>query len=58
MSLETYEGLTLLLRSLQWKLSDLPLSVNRAREGWDIHHSTEVPQQMKRGKACFSHQPI
>ena len=39
MSLETYDGLTLFLPiSSQWKLSDLPLSVNRAREGWDIHH--------------------
>ena len=33
------EGSTLFLPiSPRWKLSDLPLSVNRAREGWDIHH--------------------
>ncbi len=33
------EGLTLFLPiSPQWKLSELPLSVNRAREGWDIHY--------------------
>ena len=33
------EGPTLFLPiSSRWKLSDLPLSVNRAREGWDIHH--------------------
>ena len=39
MSLEAFDGLTLFLPiSPQWKLSDLPLSVNRAREGWDIHH--------------------
>ena len=39
MSLEAFDGLTLFLPiSSQWKLSDLPLSVNRAREGWDIHH--------------------
>lgn len=39
MSLEDFDGLTLFLPiSSQWKLSDLPLSVNRAREGWDIHH--------------------
>ena len=39
MSLESFDGLTLFLPiSSQWKLSDLPLSVNRAREGWDIHH--------------------
>lgn len=34
------EGVTLFIPvSPTWKLSDLPLSVNRAREGWDIHHS-------------------
>ena len=33
------DGLTLFLPiSPQWKLSELPLSVNRAREGWDIHY--------------------
>jgi len=33
------EGVTLFIPvSPTWKLSDLPLSVNRAREGWDIHH--------------------
>ena len=33
------DGLTLFLPiSPLWKLSALPLSVNRAREGWDIHY--------------------
>ena len=33
-------GLLLFLPiSSVWKLSELPLSVNRAREGWDIHLS-------------------
>lgn len=33
------DGLTLFLPiSSTWKLSALPLSVNRAREGWDIHY--------------------
>ena len=33
------DGLTLFLPiSSMWKLSTLPLSVNRAREGWDIHY--------------------
>ena len=33
------DGLNLFLPiSPQWKLSELPLSVNRAREGWDIHY--------------------
>ena len=33
------DGLTLFLPiSSMWKLSALPLSVNRAREGWDIHY--------------------
>lgn len=32
------EGTSLFIPiSAAWKLSDLPLSVNRAREGWDIH---------------------
>lgn len=39
LSLESFDGLTLCLPiTARWKLSDLPLSVNRAREGWDIHH--------------------
>jgi hypothetical protein len=39
MSLDPCDGQTLFLPiTAQWKLSDLPLSVNRAREGWDIHH--------------------
>ena len=39
LSLDAHDGLTMFLPiSPQWKLSDLPLSVNRAREGWDIHH--------------------
>ena len=29
--------------SPNWKMSDLPLSVNRAREGWDIHHLYRLP---------------
>jgi hypothetical protein len=33
------EGTTLFLPiTAQWKLSELPLSVNRSREGWDIHY--------------------
>ena len=39
LDLDRSDGLTLFLPiSSRWKLSDLPLSVNRAREGWDIHH--------------------
>ncbi len=39
LELDRSDGLTLFLPiSPRWKLSDLPLSVNRAREGWDIHH--------------------
>jgi len=39
MGLDSNDGLTLFLPiTAQWKLSDLPLSVNRSREGWDIHH--------------------
>ncbi|MAH41738.1 MAG: hypothetical protein CMO41_05770, partial [Verrucomicrobiales bacterium] len=39
LDLDSHDGLTLFLPiTAQWKLSDLPLSVNRAREGWDIHH--------------------
>ena len=42
-------GKSLILQvSRTWKLSDLPLSVNRAREPWDIHytykHESLVPQ--------------
>ena len=34
-----WNGATLFLPiSSNWKLSQLPLSVNRAREGWDIHY--------------------
>ena len=33
------DGLTLFLPiSPMWKMAELPLSVNRAREGWDIHY--------------------
>lgn len=33
------EGTTLFLPiTPQWKLSELPLSVNRARENWDVHY--------------------
>ena len=36
------EGTTLFLPiSPVWKLSELPLSVNRARENWDIHYDFE-----------------
>jgi len=39
LGLDSHDGLTLFLPiTAQWRLSDLPLSVNRAREGWDIHH--------------------
>ena len=39
LEIDSHDGLTLFLPiTAQWKLSDLPLSVNRAREGWDIHH--------------------
>jgi len=34
------KGSTLLVHvKPHWKLSDLPFSVNRAREGWDMHYS-------------------
>lgn len=37
---ELADGNTLILRvSRGWKLSDLPLAVNRAREPWDIHYT-------------------
>ncbi len=46
---EETSGKTLILKvSRSWKLSDLPLSVNRAREPWDIHytykHESPIPQ--------------
>ncbi|MBT5661479.1 MAG: hypothetical protein HOI79_05350, partial [Euryarchaeota archaeon] len=46
---EETSGKTLILKvSRSWKLSDLPLSVNRAREPWDIHytykHESLIPQ--------------
>ena len=39
MSASLDDGLTLFLPiSPMWKMAELPLSVNRAREGWDIHY--------------------
>ena len=40
-----WTGSTLFLPiASQWKLSQLPLSVNRAREGWDIHYLFRIGQ--------------
>ena len=40
-----WTGSTLFLPiTSQWKLSQLPLSVNRAREGWDIHYLFRIGQ--------------
>lgn len=44
------EGTTLFLPiTSQWKLSELPLSVNRSREGWDIHY-VYLPEDDHGGK--------
>ena len=44
-SVAEWSGSTLFLPiSSQWKLSQLPLSVNRAREGWDIHYLYRLGQ--------------
>ena len=51
LDLDSHDGLTLFLPiTAQWKLSDLPLSVNRAREGWDIHHLYREDSSVKHEK--------
>lgn len=53
LSLDAHDGLTMFLPiSPQWKLSDLPLSVNRAREGWDIHHLYREESNEDKGSAA------
>ena len=41
-NLEPMDSTLVLSISDQWKLRDLALSINRAREGWDIHFSHQV----------------
>jgi hypothetical protein len=41
-NLEPIETTLVLSITDQWKLRDLPLSINRARERWDIHFSHQV----------------
>ncbi len=54
LSLDAHDGLTMFLPiSPQWKLSDLPLSVNRAREGWDIHHLYREESNEDKGSAAM-----
>ena len=56
------DGLLLFLPiSSVWKLSELPLSVNRAREGWDIHYlyrlnpGSDSDGSMVLGESTVSH---
>jgi len=56
------DGLVLFLPiTAMWKLSELPLSVNRAREGWDIHYlyrqdsSADLNGSMVLGESSVSH---
>jgi hypothetical protein len=52
---EPVEGSTLFVPvSSDWKLSDLPSSVNRAREGWDIHHLYRTNSQDTTDEVVFS----
>ena len=41
-NLEPIDATLVLSITDQWKLRDLPLSINRARERWDIHFSHQV----------------
>ncbi|MEZ8008603.1 MAG: hypothetical protein QMC65_03060 [Candidatus Poseidoniaceae archaeon] len=43
-NLEPIDSTLVLSITDQWKLRDLPLSINRAREGWDVHFSHRVEQ--------------
>ena len=40
--LEPIDSTLVLAVTDEWKLRDLPLSINRAREGWDVHLSHQV----------------
>ena len=41
-NLEPIDSTLVLAVTDEWKLRDLPLSINRAREGWDVHLSHQV----------------
>jgi len=41
-NLEPIDSTLVLSITDQWKLRDLPLSINRARENWDVHFSHQV----------------
>ena len=43
-NLEPIDSTLVLSITDQWKLRDLPLSINRAREDWDVHFSHRVEQ--------------
>ena len=43
-NLEPIDSTLVLSITDQWKLRDLPLSINRAREDWDVHFSHRVGQ--------------
>ena len=43
-NLESFDSTLILSITDQWRLRDLPLSINRAREGWDIHLSHQVDE--------------
>ena len=42
LNLEPIDSTLVLAVTDEWKLRDLPLSINRAREGWDVHLSHQV----------------
>ncbi len=43
-NLESFDSTLILSITDEWRLRDLPLSINRAREGWDIHLSHQVDE--------------
>ena len=43
-NLESSDTTLILSITDEWRLRDLPLSINRAREGWDIHLSHQVDE--------------
>ena len=43
-NLESFDSTLILSITDEWRLRDLPLSINRAREGWDIHISHQVDE--------------
>ena len=43
-NLESFDSTLILSITDEWRLRDLPLSINRAREGWDSHISHQVDE--------------